>query len=92
MLCRLFKKHDGNENGEILDGVDVDHGAASPSVVKSSIEDVQSEPVTPVLTDQTNVQPSSNVILKVEDSDRKNDILDYHDFQDQDIDPSMVCS
>ncbi|KAK1431634.1 hypothetical protein QVD17_08131 [Tagetes erecta] len=91
VLCRLFKKHDGNENGEglDLDGADVAHGSASPlSGVKSSIEDVQSEPLTPALTEVPNVQPSSNVTLKVEDPDRKNDILEYLDFPDHDIDPS----
>ncbi|KAI3783875.1 hypothetical protein L1987_42964 [Smallanthus sonchifolius] len=92
VLCRLFRKYDGkDENGEGGDCVDADHSDASPfSVVRSSTEDVQSEPVTPVLTDQPNGQPPSNVILKMEDFERKNDILDHFDCQDLgiDIDPS----
>ncbi|KAI3705856.1 hypothetical protein L1987_76105 [Smallanthus sonchifolius] len=92
VLCRLFKKYDGrDENGESADRVDVDHSDASPlSVVRSSTEDVQSEPVTPVLTDQPNGQPPSNAVLKVEDFEGKNDILDHFDCQDLgiDIDPS----
>ncbi|KAL8233065.1 hypothetical protein R6Q57_002843 [Mikania cordata] len=83
VLCRLFKKHDGkDENGESLDCVDVDPRDTSPtSVLKSSVERVES--VTPVLRDQ---QPSSNLILKIEDSDRNNDVLDLLDCQNHDID------
>ncbi|KAK9075271.1 hypothetical protein SSX86_003593 [Deinandra increscens subsp. villosa] len=96
VLCRLFKKHDGkDENGESLDCVEVDHSDASPlSVVKSSTEDVQSEPVTPILTDQPNTQPPNNLVLKVEASERKNDILDFQDCVENNFDLSdyqMVC-
>ncbi|KAL8253230.1 hypothetical protein R6Q59_036923 [Mikania micrantha] len=80
VLCRLFKKHDGkDENGESLDCVDADDTSPT-SVLKSSVKRVQSESVAPVLTDQ---QPPSNLILKIEDSDRNNDLLDC---QNHDID------
>ncbi|XP_071709890.1 NAC domain-containing protein 91-like isoform X2 [Rutidosis leptorrhynchoides] len=81
VLCRLFKKHDGKEeNGESLRCVDVDQNEDSPpSVVKSSTEDAQSEPVTPSLTGQTSVQPLPNGILKLEDAENNVDPLDCLD-------------
>lgn len=81
MLCRLFKKHDGkDENAESLDCVDVDQSDASPpSVVKSSTEDPQSEPVTPNLTGQPNIQPLLKENLKLEELNRTNDPLDFLD-------------
>ncbi|KAI3762352.1 hypothetical protein L1987_52780 [Smallanthus sonchifolius] len=90
VLCRLFKKHDGkDENGEGLDCADVDQSDVSPpSVVKSSTEDVQSEPVTPIMTSQPNVQPTSNGILKIEDLDRKNDTQLFFDCLNIGIDQS----
>lgn len=100
VLCRLFKKHDGkDENGESLDCADVDQSSSPQSVVKSSTEDVQSEPVTPYLTGQPNVEPLTNGILKVEDFENKNENypLEFLDCQvtDHDVNPSdyqMVCA
>ncbi|PWA63463.1 TCV-interacting protein [Artemisia annua] len=79
VLCRLFKKHDVKEdNGESFDVVDADQSYASPpSVVKSSPEDVQSEPVTPVVTDQLTGHPSNNGSLKMENSEGNNDPMHY---------------
>ncbi|KAJ0796362.1 putative transcription factor NAM family [Helianthus annuus] len=84
VLCRLFKKYDGkDENGE---SGDVDQSDASPlSVVKSSMEDAQSEPVTPGLTVQQNVQPPTNRILKTEDYERNGDMFGFYDCQDHGI-------
>lgn len=84
VLCRLFKKHDGKEeNAESVDCVDVDPSVASPpSVVKSSTEDLQSEPVTPILTGQPNMQPIIKENLKIEDPMRTNDPLDYIDHSE----------
>ncbi|KAI3735484.1 hypothetical protein L6452_14983 [Arctium lappa] len=72
VLCRLFKKNDGkDENFGGTNSVDVDQSIASPlSNVKSSTEDPPSEPVTPMLTRQPEVQPSSNDSWAIEDSDR----------------------
>ncbi|XP_024991672.1 uncharacterized protein LOC112525681 [Cynara cardunculus var. scolymus] len=72
VLCRLFKKHDGkDENFGGTNSVDVDQSIASPlSNVKSSTEDPPSDPVTPMLTGQPEVQPSSNNSWAIEDSDR----------------------
>nr|GEU58359.1 NAC domain-containing protein 91 [Tanacetum cinerariifolium] len=83
VLCRLFKKHDIKEdNGESFDVVDADQSYASPpSVVKSSTEDVQSEPVTPVMTGQLSVHPLNNGSLKIENSEGKNDPMQYVDCQ-----------
>ncbi|KAJ0458494.1 putative transcription factor NAM family [Helianthus annuus] len=91
VLCRLFKKHDvKDENGEGLDCADVvdQSDGSPPSVVKSCIEDGQSEPVTLVLTGQPNAQPSSNGVLKLEDPDGKDDAFMFLDCQDHDIDHS----
>nr|XP_043614433.1 NAC domain-containing protein 91-like isoform X2 [Erigeron canadensis] len=92
VLCRLFKKHDGkDENGESFECADVDQSDASPlSAVKSSTEDVQSEPATPILTGQSNVQPSNDDLLKIEYSEDKNDPLDFLDasFTAHDIVPA----
>lgn len=81
VLCRLFKKHDGKDDpAESVDITDVDQSIASPlSVVKSSTEDPQSEPVTPILTGQPNIQPLIKENLKIEDQHRTNDPLDYYD-------------
>ena len=64
----------------LIDVVDADQSYASPpSVVKSSPEDVQSEPVTPVVTDQLTVHPSNNGSLKIENLEGKNDPMHYPD-------------
>ncbi|CAI9302244.1 unnamed protein product [Lactuca saligna] len=95
VLCRLFKKHDGkDENAESLDCVDVDQSDASPpSVVKSSTEDPQSEPVTPNLTGQPNIQPLLKENLKLEELNRTNDPLDFLDhsqlMNDLDLDEAL---
>lgn len=83
VLCRLFKKHDIKEdNGESFDVVDADQNYASPpSVVKSSTEDVQSEPVTPVVTGQLSEYPLNNGSLKIENSEGKDDPMQYLDCQ-----------
>ncbi|XP_071732158.1 NAC domain-containing protein 91-like isoform X2 [Rutidosis leptorrhynchoides] len=71
VLCRLFKKYDGKEeNGEITECVEIDQSDYSPpSAVKSPTEDTQSEPATPILTVQPNIQP----LTKFEDAENNVD-------------------
>ncbi|KAI7726170.1 hypothetical protein M8C21_020389 [Ambrosia artemisiifolia] len=83
VICRLFKKHDG-ENMDCGDQDDV----SPPSVLKSCVEDGQLEPVTPVLTGKENAQPFSNGIAKLEDPGGKDDALVFLECQDHDLDPS----
>ena len=71
VLCRLFKKQDEkvDDNTEELICDEGEENVPSLVTIKSSTEDAQSEPVTPLLDGQTEKQPSSIESCFPENSD-----------------------
>lgn len=89
VLCRLFKKNDGNdENFENSNFTYVEESVSSSlSVLKSSTEDPPSEHVTPLFPA---LQPTSNDSRAIADSDRTSvDPLEYLDYDQSEY--QMVC-
>ncbi|KAK2972804.1 hypothetical protein RJ640_028332 [Escallonia rubra] len=70
VLCRLFKKHDWkqDEKAESSNCEEVNQNVSSPTIVKSSAEDTQLQPVTP--GEQAQMKPPSLENCQAESAER----------------------